>query len=366
MAAVQISVVVPTYQEAQGLVQLAERVHAVLSQAAESYELIIADDVSNDGTDAVCADLATRLPLRLLSRTANRGLSAAVIDGIALAQGEVVVVMDADLSHPPEKIPELVHLLQQNEADFVIGSRYTQGGDLGDDWPWWRRLNSLAATLPARWLTPIGDPMSGFFALRRADMPAADTLSPIGYKIGLELIVKGGFAPARVREVPIVFHNRQLGESKMRLREQVNYLRHLRRLYHHCWPRRMEVLQFLLIGCGGLAVDVSSYLLLQAAGVPHLWARSISYFPAVTFNWIMNRKTTFKLRPPRPKFAQWLQFTLGCGVGFALSWGTYALLTQTVAFFAALPLLALIVGVLVGTVFNFVFSDVLVFRAAKR
>ncbi|MCH9704929.1 MAG: glycosyltransferase family 2 protein [Proteobacteria bacterium] len=364
MSSLQISIVVPTYGEEKNIPLLVERIDNVLTNTDYSYEIIISDDVSGDNTEQVCQELAQRFPLRLLSRTENRGLSPAVIDGITIATGDAVIVMDADLSHPPEKIIDIAELLLKKEADFVVGSRYVKGGGLDESWPWWRWLNSIIATLPARWLVPLADPMSGFFGLRRADMPAMEILSPIGYKIGLELLVKSGFRKERVREVPILFRDRIHGESKMTLREQLNYLRHLRRLYHYRWPKYIEILQFLAVGSCGLIIDIACYLLLIAFGTPHLIARACSYVPAVTFNWLLNRTMTFGHRPRRPQLAQWLQYSVGSIVGFCASWGTYALATQYISFFDEHRLLAFITGVVVATVFNFLLSDLLIFRKA--
>ena len=199
---IRISVVVPTYREVENIPTLVERIDAALSQ--DDYEIIIADDFSDDGTDKVCEQLAERLPVRLLSRRQNRGLSPAVIDGISAAAGEFVVVMDADLSHPPDKIPELIKSLQAG-AQFVVGSRYVDGGKTDDSWPWWRRLNSWGATVLARPLAPLADPMSGFFALPRAQMPPPRALSPIGYKIGLEIVVKANCPPNSVSGSSYIF-----------------------------------------------------------------------------------------------------------------------------------------------------------------
>lgn len=358
----QISVIVPTYRESENIPSLTARVHETLTEAGIAGEIILSDDDTDAETRAVCAGLSARYPLRLLERRANRGLAPAVIDGIRAAAGDIIVVMDADLSHPPEVIPKMAALLLSGEADFVVGSRYVKGGGLDKNWPWLRRLNSFAATLPAKVLTPLADPMSGFFALRRRDMPAAEMLSPIGYKIGLELAVKGGFRKERIREVPIFFRDREHGESKMNLREQLNYLRHLRRLYHYRWAKPMEVFQFLAVGLLGLAIDVGVYLLLLFFGVPHLLARGAAYWPAVTSNWFVNRIMTFKQRRREPLFAQWGKYVFFSSVGFFINWGTYYALTTHVAFFAERFLLALFVGVLAGTAFNFLASDWLVFR----
>ena len=223
-----VSVVVPAYGEAANLRSLTERVFAATQQAGLDAELIIVDDDSRDGSVEAVEELSGRFEVRIIVRTDERGLASAVLRGFAEARGEVLVVMDADLQHPPEKIPELVECITSGQADFAVGSRYA-GGDIDRDWPLFRRLNSWVATLLARPLTSVRDSMSGFFALQRDTWKRAARLDPIGYKIGLELMVK-----ARCRrcvEVPIVFGDRAGGESKLTLGEQLRYLRHLMRLY---------------------------------------------------------------------------------------------------------------------------------------
>lgn len=360
----EISVVIPAYREAANLPALISRIAETL--AGRGFEIIIADDVSGDGTDEVCARLSEKYPVRLLSRRGARGLSPAVMDGIAAAAGEFIVVMDADLSHPPEKIPELAELLKTNAADFAVGSRYVKGGKTAGDWPLLRRLNSWGATALARPLAPLADPMSGFFALRRAQMPPREKLSPIGYKIGLEIAVKAGHSAARLAEVPIYFSDRTAGESKMTAREQLNYLRHLRRLYHYRWPKTMEALQFGAVGFAGFIVDSFFYLGLQAAGVSHLWARAAAFWPAATFNWFLNRIMTFKTRPRINAAAQWFGFLAVSGAGFCVNWGVYASLTTWAEFFRENLFAAFVLGILAGAVFNFIAADRLVFRRAEK
>jgi dolichol-phosphate mannosyltransferase len=227
-----LSVVVPTYREAENLRLLVPAVARAIADTGRSGEIVVVDDDSPDDTPAVCADLARQYPLRLLVRKHERGLATAVLHGLRQSAGEVLVVMDADLSHPPEKVPELLAALEAG-AEFVIGSRYVPGAHTDEDWGWFRRLNSRVATALARGFTSARDPMAGFFALRRSTFLAARDLDPIGYKIALELIVKCGCRT--VVEVPIAFRNRVKGESKLNLREQINYLRHLRRLYAYKW-----------------------------------------------------------------------------------------------------------------------------------
>lgn len=220
-----ISVVVPTFREAKNLPVL---VPAVAAALGTGYEVVVVDDDSNDGTEEACAQLAKEYPVRLIVRRGERGLSSAVLAGLRAAGGTHLVVMDADLSHPPDAIPALVAPLRAG-ADFVIGSRYVRGGSTEEGWGVYRWLNSKVATLLARPLARVNDPMAGFFALTRERLALAQALDPIGYKIGLELLVKCGCR--RVVEVPIHFRNRLHGESKLTLKEQINYLRHLLRLY---------------------------------------------------------------------------------------------------------------------------------------
>jgi dolichol-phosphate mannosyltransferase len=226
---VHASVIVPTYREAPNLRALADRVFAATEAARIDAELLFVDDNSRDGSKEIVADLARERPVRMVVRTEERGLSSAVLRGFADARFDLLVVMDADLSHPPEAIPDLVTLIAEERADFAIGSRYVRGGDIAEEWSFLRYINSRAATLLARPLTPVRDPMSGFFALHRRTLDQAAALNPIGYKIALELMVKARCR--RVVEVPIHFAQRHAGESKLSLSEQLKYVRHVLRLY---------------------------------------------------------------------------------------------------------------------------------------
>ncbi|QDU64327.1 Undecaprenyl-phosphate mannosyltransferase [Planctomycetes bacterium Pan216] len=230
-----IAVIIPTYREAANLPVLVPRIDTALRGSDLRGEIIVVDDNSPDDTERVCGELAKTVPLRLAIRRNERGLSSAVIHGMRMTDADVLLVMDADLSHPPEKIPELIETLCRPGVDFVIGSRYVAGGSTDVGWGLFRWLNSKAATLLARPLTNARDPMAGFFAIRRSTFRSAENLSPIGYKIGLELIVK--CRCQQVREVGISFANRLHGDSKLTMKEQLNYVRHLMRLYGHAARR---------------------------------------------------------------------------------------------------------------------------------
>ena len=356
----KLSIVVPTFREVRNLEALSLAIDTVLRKQAVDYEVIFVDDDSKDGSEELGAQLAQRLPVRMIVRRNEKGLATAVVHGLDAARGEFVLVMDADLSHPAERIPEMLTKLETGAHDFVLGSRYIAGGSLDPSWTWFRHLNSKIATWLALPLARVRDPMSGFFAFRRADMPDRRILSPIGYKIGLELLVKGEFK--KPGEVPIHFADRVQGESKLSWKEQVRYLRHLRRLYQFRFPFLAEFVQFGAVGASGFAVDLLLYLGLQSlAGVGHVAARAFAFWGAASWNWAWNRVLTFSLRKKTRKRIQWPGFLLTSLLGFAINVGSYYVLTHYVPYFETHKILALGVGVLLGFGFNFVTARLLVF-----
>lgn len=225
--AVETSIIVPTYCERENIAPLAERIFAHVSP--QTTELIIVDDDSPDGTAAAVATLADRYPIRCLRRVGERGLATAVVAGLREARGALCVVMDADLSHPPEAIPKLLEVMRDPAVEMCIGSRFVPGASVDLHWPLRRRVISRIG----RWLAwplcgHVRDVVSGFFCVRRSLLDL-DTLRPVGYKIALELIVRHRWR--RVVEIPIRFQDRQAGVTKLSLAEQGRYLRHIGRLY---------------------------------------------------------------------------------------------------------------------------------------
>ena len=207
-----ISVVVPTYNEAASIPELAARLGRALG--SREWELIVVDDGSPDGTAGIAEALAPALPVRVVRRPGKLGLASAVVDGFAAAGGETLVVMDADLSHPPEVVPHLVDAIGAG-ADVAVGSRYVAGGRTVD-WPLRRRVISRVACLMGNALVPVRDATSGFLAMRRGVIDGVH-LDPIGFKIGFEIIARGRYA--KVVEVPYTFRDRQAGASKFGSRE---------------------------------------------------------------------------------------------------------------------------------------------------
>lgn len=223
-----ISVVVPTYNEAGNVRELMERLEEALSAANRQFEVVVVDDDSPDGTADVArrAGRALDLEVRVIVRTSDPDLSRSVVRGFREARGDVIVVMDADLQHPPEIVPCLAAKVSQ-ATPIAIGTRYDCGGRI-ENWPLSRRIVSYGALALAKLFVPparrVSDPISGFFAVR-ADVVDPDELSPDGYKILIELLAV--VDPERVSEVGFVFESREHGETSLVLEQYRRFLGHV-------------------------------------------------------------------------------------------------------------------------------------------
>ncbi len=220
------SLVAPTYNEAAGLELFVRKVHEALGDGDLEYELIIVDDNSPDGTAEIAFDLAKDYPLKVLQREGKLGLSSAVIEGWKTATGDILGVIDADLSHDVAILPAMVKAVH-NGVEVAVGSRYVPGGGLGD-WPWRRRIISRVAVALGMPICPVKDVTSGYLVCSRTVIEGVE-LDPIGFKIGLEVLVRGNYKT--VVEVPYIFKDRYGGKSKFNIREIYNYLVQLKRLY---------------------------------------------------------------------------------------------------------------------------------------
>lgn len=222
-----LTIVVPTYNERDRLDPLLEQVFQAADAHRIGMQVIVVDDNSSDGTGARAEEWSRRRRVRVVHRAGKLGLGSAVLDGFALADSDIVGVMDADLSHPPDLIPSLYSTITRGDLDMVVASRYIRNaGTRG--WPLGRLVLSRLACWMARPLTPVRDATSGFFLLRRERLRGFRT-SVRGFKIGLELLVRA--RPKRVAEVGYVFVGRTTGESKMNVGECVGFLRQLVSLY---------------------------------------------------------------------------------------------------------------------------------------
>ncbi len=325
---VRLSLVIPTYNEARNVGELVARLVALLDPAlAGAYELILVDDDSPDRTWELGLSLGRTHPqLRVLRRTAERGLSTAVIRGWQVARGEVLAVIDADLQHPPEIVLRLWEALREGN-DLALASRNVEGGGVSN-WSLRRRLLSRGAQVMGLLILPgilgrVSDPMSGYFMLRRAviaDVP----LSPVGYKILIEVIGRGRIA--RLAEVGYVFRERSEGESKVSWRIYLDYLRHLLRLRGSQLPLG-RLLRFAVVGLSGLVVDMGLlYLLSDPSRLGWGLTRSklLAAEVAIVNNFVWNDLWTFRdLARAQPGLRQALRrfakFNAICSMGLAFN-----------------------------------------------
>jgi dolichol-phosphate mannosyltransferase len=232
-----VSLIIPTYNERDNIRPLLEKIEHALT--GEVWEALFVDD-SNDGTDDVLADIARVDPrVRVLHRADNRGgLAGAIVDGLEDARGTYVCVLDADLQHPPARIPAMLAEAQRTSADLIIASRYMPGGSAGGlDGPVRRSISfglKLASQIsfPMR-LAGITDPLGGFFVFRRAIVQGVH-LRPTGYKILLEILIRCPWDG--VGEVPYSFQPRLHCDSKADFRQGLRFLHHLATLFVECSP----------------------------------------------------------------------------------------------------------------------------------
>jgi dolichol-phosphate mannosyltransferase len=235
----RLSVVVPTLNEAKNIAEVVSSLRQHLGPAlGDSYELIVVDDDSPDHSWEIALTLTAAYGnLRVMRRVGEKGLSSAVVRGWQAARGDVLAVIDADLQHPPEVIAELWKQMEHG-ADLAVASRHAAGGGVSD-WSLSRRLLSRGAQLLGLLILPevlgkVSDPMSGSFMIRRGVI-AGTELSPLGYKILIEVLGRG--RARRISEVGYVFQERQSGNSKVTLRLYAEYFAHLLRLRYARWRR---------------------------------------------------------------------------------------------------------------------------------
>lgn len=221
-----LSIIIPTLNEKGSLPLLFNELIPVCEELKEKnfeVELIMVDDNSNDGTQQLIKDFAVNPPFKIkLIERKERGLATAVIRGFKESDSEILCVMDADLSHPPNLIPKMVE--NAKIFDVVLPCRNMIGGG-AEEWPIHRKLTSMLATYLAKFVgIKARDPLSGFFLIHKKVITGVE-LNPIGYKILLEILVKGNYK--NFIEVPYIFRNRTVGNSKMNWKIILGYLKHL-------------------------------------------------------------------------------------------------------------------------------------------
>jgi len=332
--AVELSLIAPTYNEKENITPLVERVHKALSKY--SYELIVVDDNSPDGTSELAKSLSSKYPLKVIVRMSERGLASAVVAGFDQATGQVLGVIDADLQHPPEAIPALLEAIREG-ADVAIASRYVEGGSI-EGWSTKREVISKGAKLLATILLPstreINDPLAGFFLFKRKVIDGV-VLTPTGYKILLEVLVRGN--ASHIAEVPYTFKERERGKSNLTFREQLNFLKHL-----------------------------SRWLLTRLAHLYDLVALIIALEISILSNFALNDLWTFRDKRTgglKALVVRAVKFNMVSAGAVAIYYAIYTPLTR---FLGVYDLLALFFAVFVGLVWNFMVNFLWTWRTKSH
>jgi dolichol-phosphate mannosyltransferase len=353
-----LTIVIPSYKEADNIPALLDKIHS--SMGDYPYNVLVIDDNSPDGTATVVRNLAEKYPVRVVVRTDKRGLASAVVDGFNLADSEFVAVMDADLQHPPSVLPRLVKAIEGG-ADLAVASRYVPGGSVGN-WSTSRRIISKGAVLLSHVLLPstrgIKDPMSGYFMLKK-DLISGVDLSPVGYKILLEVICLG--RPKKAVEVPFIFENRRAGVTKLSMMTQTDYLRHLYSLMKRTGEVN-RILKFVVVGGTGTLVNLGLLAILKEwAGIYYLLAGAIAFEVSVVWNFLLNDRFTFgdRIRPEGTLFGRLLRFNVTSLGGFIIYLGILALLTQV---FGLFYIISAAIGIVVGFGWNFMVNSAWTWR----
>jgi dolichol-phosphate mannosyltransferase len=356
----ELSIIVPTFNESKNAPLLAQAIAKALPGVR--WEMIYVDDNSPDGTSETVRQMALADPrIRIIHRHNRRGLSTACIEGILSSAAPYAAVIDADLQHDEKILGAMLERIRQDDVDLVVGSRYVEGGGVGD-WDSKRVMVSKVATRMATRLTrtPISDPMSGFFMVRRdAFLRSLPNLSSIGFKILLDIAASAP-EPLRVAEVPYTFRSRQHGESKLDSLVLWEYLQLiLDKAFGRYIPARF--MSFALVGGFGVFIHFTILtIMFMGVGASFDVSQAAASIVAISNNFFLNNALTYRDQrlKGRALFFGWVTFNLVCATGAAANIGVADWLFGRNTYWV----LSAIAGVLVSVVWNYAMSSLFTWR----
>ena len=373
----QISIIIPTFNESQNIVGILKSIGENLPLNLPT-EAIVVDDNSPDGTGRIVENYIKNFKkianytINVIHRTAKKGLSSAILKGVQHANGDTIVVMDSDFSHPPQVIPRLIEALKKYQCDIVIASRYVKGGAI-KDWSLKRKLLSEVGSKIAK--TGLGvktsDPLSGFFAFKRNILRGLK-FDAIGYKMLLEILVKT--KGTKVTEIPYIFKDRELGSSKFGISTMFEYTKEVWKLYRYGKTvskdeKRKSVhflskaARFYTVGTTGLIINYLMSILF-VSGITSLWylhANVIGIIVSITTNFVLNKSWTFEDRDFRPKktLIQYGKFVFISSLGAFVQLGMIFLLIEE---YHVMYPLALLFAVILAAFSNFILNKKWTFK----
>jgi len=373
----QVSIIIPTYNESQNILKILKSIGDIFPSSILTEAIVVGDN-SPDGTGKIVENHLKNFKkiagytIDVIHRTAKKGLSSAILNGIQQAKGDTIVVMDSDFSHPPQIIPRLIDALKKHSCDIVVASRYVKGGKI-KNWPLKRKfLSKIATTIAKKCLgVQTADPMSGFFAFKRPIIKGLK-FDAIGFKMLLEILVKT--RGATVREIPYTFTDRKLGSSKVSLSTAYDYAKSVWKLYRYGKSKRKQekrpsvrflsqAARFFTVGASGLGIN---YLisLLFASGFSDLWylhANVIGIITSITSNFILNKYWTFEDRDFETKrtLEQYSKFAAFSSLGALLQ---LFIVFSLVEEYQMMYPIALVIAVVTAAFGNFILNKKWTFR----
>jgi dolichol-phosphate mannosyltransferase len=356
---IELAIIIPTFNESANIVRMVESL--ALALAGIHWEAVFVDDNSPDGTAELVRSIAVdNSNVRIVHRIGRRGLSTAVIEGMLATAAPILAVIDGDMQHDEAILPALYAAVASGRADIAVGTRYGEGGSVGD-WDESRVLGSRIATKIGQLVlkVPLSDPMSGFFLLSRETlMRAIPRISGVGFKILLDIVSSLPQTP-RIAEVPYTFRTRELGESKASALVAAEYLSLLAdKTIGRFIPLRL--LSFLAVGGIGVGVHLGILGALLALGLAFLTAQIVAVMSAMSLNFFLNNIFTYHDRRLRGwrVLTGLISFYAVCSLGAVanIGIGAWANAQHNQWWVAGLA------GVLIGAVWNFAASSFVTWR----
>ncbi len=373
----QVSIIIPTYNESQNILNVLKSIGDIIPKNIFT-EAIVVDDNSPDGTGKIVEDYLKNVKkiagytIDVIHRTTKNGLSSAILSGIQRATGDTIVVMDSDLSHPPQIIPKMIDALKKYQCDMVVASRYITGGQI-NGWNKKRKLLSKVATMIAKKGLGVktSDPMSGFFAFKKGILKGLN-FDAIGFKILLEILVKK--RELSVKEIPYTFQNRTFGSSKLDFSIIINYFKSVWKLYRYGRSeenneKRNSVKfiskagRFYTVGAIGFTIN---YLisLMFSGGITEIWylhANILGIIVSMTSNFVLNKWWTFGDRnfSFKKTISQYSKFIMFSSFGALIQLGVVFSLVDN---YDWVYTTALGIGVLTGAFSNFILNKKWTFK----
>ena len=359
-------IIVPTYNERENITRLVPALQAQFARMSHDMHILVVDDSSPDGTADAVRELQPRYPNLHLLLGQKAGLGAAYIRGMTHALDElgadVVFEMDADFSHKPEDVPRLMTNIDHG-ADFVIGSRYVPGGTIPKEWGWVRQANSLFGNVVARYVAGIyriRDCTAGFRAIRASVLRNIDLqgLRVLGYAFQVALLHAAVVQGAKVVEVPVDFIDRTHGDSKLGLRDIIEFIT-------NAWWIRFQAsktfIKFAIVGASGVVVNLGVFSLLLAMGMNKYLASPIAIEASIVSNFLFNNYWTFRWRKTKDRARiRGLKFNAVSLVALVISYSTFVVLSKL--FPNVAPQVHQLIGIVPATLVNYFLNSYWTFR----